>query len=127
MWSNQQGFSIILFFFAIRILEVNFWGKIDDILEEMKQRNMKKVMIVTGSSSYKQCWPIVEKALQKHGIEHLIFDKIKPNPIADTVKEAIKQAIAFGAEFFISIGSNLSFFPSKSLKNSKKNRWRFNN
>ncbi|PKM94867.1 MAG: alcohol dehydrogenase [Firmicutes bacterium HGW-Firmicutes-1] len=78
-----------------------------DVLKEIKKNHsFHKIIIVTGRSAYKKtgAWDHVEKALKKHHISYVLFDKISPNPTSDEVDEAVKLAIETGANGVIGIG-----------------------
>lgn len=66
----------------------------------------KKCIIVTGGKSAALCGALgdMKKALENEGIEHIVYDKIGPNPRIDHCHEAGKKAEEFSADFVVGIG-----------------------
>lgn len=97
-------------------LGVGAIAKIDDIVAELKGKGIDKVLCVTGRGSYKStgAWDYVTAAFEKHGVDHVHFNKIRPNPEADDVDEATMIAREFGAKAVIAIGGGSPIDAGKS-------------
>ena len=90
--------------------------KIDAIMEDLTSRGINKVLCVTGRGSYKKTgtWDHVLSAFEKHGVEHVHYDRITPNPTVDSVDEAAGMARSFGAQAVIAIGGGSPIDAAKS-------------
>ncbi len=91
--------------------------KIDFIAEDLKAKGYDKVIVMSGRNAYKStgAWDYVEKALVKHGIGYINYDKVTPNPTTISVNEAVKEAKEFGAKAVISIGGGSPTDAGKSV------------
>ena len=119
MW--EKGFDVN------QVLEIRtrtsvFFGagaikKIDFIAEDLKAKGYDKVIVMSGRNAYKStgAWDYVEKALIKHGIGYINYDKVTPNPTTISVNEALGAAREFGAKAVISIGGGSPTDAGKSL------------
>ncbi|AEG58757.1 iron-containing alcohol dehydrogenase [Desulforamulus ruminis] len=107
----------------IRVKTTVFLGvgaikKIHDIAAELKQkRGIDKVVILTGKGSYKStgAWDHVSAALEKNGIQHVLYNKVTPNPTVDQVDEAAKMGKELGAQGVIAIGGGSPIDAAKSV------------
>lgn len=101
--------------------------KIDYICSELINKDISKVIIMSGKNAYKStgAWDHVEAALNKYGIGYLLYNKVTPNPTVDEVDEAVKSAKEFGAQAVIGIGGGSPIDASKTaailLANPDKN------
>ena len=79
--------------------------KIDDILKNLKAKNVDKVIVMSGRNAYKAtgAWDVVEKALKDNGIGYVNFDQVTPNPTTHHVNDATKMARDFGAKAVIAL------------------------
>lgn len=118
MWDHKISINEIR---EIRTKTTAYFGvgairKIDDIMGILSAQGIKKVLCVTGRGSYKKtgAWNYVSDAFNKHGIEHVLYDKITPNPTADAVDEATQIARDFGAQAVIAIGGGSPIDAGKS-------------
>ncbi len=78
----------------------------------------KKALIVisSGKSMRRQGYlAAVEAELDKAGVEHVVFDKILPNPIKSHVMEGAAMAKAEGCDFVIGLGGGSSIDSAKSI------------
>ncbi len=106
---------------------VNAIEKIDDILKALKEKNVSKVVVVSGKNAYKitGAWEVVERALKSNGVQYINFDEVLPNPTTHQVDKATKIAADFGAQAVIAIGGGSAIDAGKSvailLKNLDKN------
>lgn len=118
MWEQNININEIL---EIRARTTCYLGvgaitKIHDICSNLKAQGINKVIIMTGKGAYKStgAWDHVEAALKKNGIQHLLFNKVTPNPTVDEVDEAVKQGRDFGAQAVIGIGGGSPIDASKT-------------
>ncbi len=97
-------------------LGVGAIAKIDDIVGDLKSKGVDRVLCVTGKGAYKKtgAWDHVSSALSKHGVGHVLFDGIRPNPEADDVDEATSMGRQFGAKAVIAIGGGSPIDAGKS-------------
>jgi alcohol dehydrogenase len=91
--------------------------KVDQIVSEYADRGIKKVICVTGRGSYKKtgAWNFVTEAFSKYGVDHVLYDRITPNPTADSVDEAFAIARDFGAQAVLAIGGGSPIDAAKSV------------
>lgn len=90
------------------------------VLNELHTQEMpgKKALIVTtGGTSVKKYGYLsrLEEQLDKAGVEHLLFDKILPNPIKEHVMEGAALAKANGVDFVIGLGGGSSIDAAKAI------------
>lgn len=57
----------------------------------------------------------MERALKEQGLGYVIYDKVTPNPTADSVDEATKMGRDFGANAVIAIGGGSPIDAAKSV------------
>ena len=119
MW--EKGFDVNQIS-EIRTRTSVFFGagaiqRIDFIAEELKTKGYDRVIVMSGRNAYKStgAWDYVEKALIKHGIGYINYDKVTPNPTTISVNEAVKEAKEFGAKAVISIGGGSPTDAGKSV------------
>ena len=84
-------------------------GAIDNIVNEVKDRGAKKVLVVTDESliKFKVATKITD-LLDKAGIAYDIFDKIKPNPTIENVKDGVEACKKSGADIIVAVGGGSS-------------------
>ena len=90
--------------------------KMDFIAEDLKGRGIDSVIVMTGKAAYAKtgAWDHVTKALDKHGVKYLLYNKVQPNPETQQVDEAVAQARAAGAKAVIAIGGGSPIDAAKS-------------
>ena len=90
--------------------------KIDFIAEQLKARGVDSVIAMTGKAAYEKtgAWGYVVKALDKHGIRYVLYNKVQPNPETQQVDEAVKIARDAGAKAVIAIGGGSPIDAGKS-------------
>jgi len=90
--------------------------KIDFIAEQLKARGIDSVIAMTGKAAYEKtgAWGYVTKALDKHGIRYVLYNKVQPNPETQQVDEAVKIARDAGAKAVIAIGGGSPIDAGKS-------------
>lgn len=118
MWNDEISINEVR---EIRTRTTAYLGvgaieKIDPIVEDLVSRGISKVLCVTGRGSYKKtgAWDHVLAAFEKHGMEHILYDRITPNPTVDSVDEATGMARSFGAHAVIAIGGGSPIDAAKS-------------
>lgn len=91
-------------------------GAIDNIVNEVKDRGAKKVLVVTDESliKFKVATKITD-LLDKAGIAYDIFDKIKPNPTIENVKDGVEACKKSGADIIVAVGGGSSIDTSKAI------------
>ena len=91
-------------------------GAIDNIASEIKDRGAKKVLVVTDESliKFKVATKITD-LLDKAGIAYDIFDKIKPNPTIENVKDGVEACKKSGADIIVAVGGGSSIDTSKAI------------
>lgn len=67
-------------------------GRIDEILKEMKEKGVTRLLLVTGSSSCRKCGgsQILKDAFTRNNITCIHYDKVKPNPTGQEADEAVQ-------------------------------------
>lgn len=73
----------------------------------LEQMPGKKALIVTsnGQSTKKYGYlAAVEQELDEAGVEHVLFDEIRPNPTHDNVMDASRKARENGCDFVVALG-----------------------
>ncbi|MCL2662916.1 MAG: iron-containing alcohol dehydrogenase [Oscillospiraceae bacterium] len=90
--------------------------KIDFIAEQLKARGIDCIIAMTGKAAYEKtgAWGYVTKALDKHGIRYVLYNKVQPNPETQQVDEAVKMARDAGAKAVIAIGGGSPIDAGKS-------------
>ncbi len=88
--------------------------KIEDIASVLEKRGISKILVVTGHGAYKStgAWAVVVPALQAHGIEYSLYDKVTPNPTTTQIDEAV--ALGRGAQAVLCIGGGSPVDTGKS-------------
>lgn len=91
--------------------------KIDEIVKELKQKNIDKVIVISGKGAYKLtgAWDYVESALNDNGVGYVNYAKVTPNPTTDNIDEAVKMAKDFDAKAVIAIGGGSAIDTGKSV------------
>ena len=91
-------------------------GAIENIASEVKNRGCKKVLLVTDESliKFKVATKITD-LLDKAGIAYDIYDKIKPNPTIENVKDGVEACKKSGADIIVAVGGGSSIDTSKAI------------
>lgn len=92
-------------------------SQIDRVLKNYKKRNIDKLIIITGKSSYKVsgAWDTVEKSLKEHNIEYVISSYAEPNPTTHQVDKSVKTGKDFEAKGVLAIGGGSVIDSAKSV------------
>jgi alcohol dehydrogenase class IV len=119
MWEKKIEISKVV---EIRARTIVYFGvgainKITDIAHVLKGKGINKAIVVTGKDSHIKtgAWGIVKNALDGEAIEYALHSEITPNPTADQVDKAAKQALDFGAQAVVSIGGGSPIDAGKSV------------
>lgn len=80
-------------------------GKVNNVGEYTKPYG-KKALIVTGGSSAKKSglYDRIKDALAKSGIDSVLYDKVKQNPLTTTAEEGADFAKANGCDVVVAVG-----------------------
>ena len=92
-------------------------NKIYDIAKFFKNKNLDKVIVMSGKNAYKStgAWDVVEKAFNENNISYINYDNVTPNPDSKAVNEAVALAREFGAKAVIGIGGGSPIDAAKSV------------
>ncbi len=98
--------------------ETSYFGKgaIKEIANEVKNRGLKKVMLVTDKDLIK--FNVATKVcdvLDEAKIAYEIYDKIKPNPTIENVTEGVDFCKKCGADVLVAVGGGSSIDTSKAI------------
>lgn len=125
MWENDIDINEIK---EIRVKTNVYFGigainKIADILKNLKEKNVEKVIVVSGRNAYKStgAWDVIKKALEENNVGYVNYDKVTPNPTVDHIDEATQMAKDFGATAVIGIGGGSPIDTAKSVAVLLKN------
>lgn len=104
--------------------ETSYFGKgaIKEIANEVKNRGLKKVMLVTDKDLLK--FKVATKVcdvLDEAGIAYEIYDKIKPNPTIKNVTDGVEFCKKSGADVLVAVGGGSSIDTSKAIAIIMKN------
>jgi len=102
---------------TIAYLGVGAINKMNEIASDLKSKGIERVVVVSGRGSYKKtgAWDVVEKALNVHHIDYVLYNKVTPNPTVDSVDEATAMAKKFGAQAVVAIGGGSPIDTGKSV------------
>ncbi|HEX3020312.1 MAG TPA: iron-containing alcohol dehydrogenase [Chitinispirillaceae bacterium] len=91
--------------------------KIEDICAVLKTKQISRVVVVTGKSSYIKsgAWEYVTRAFERNVISHALYNKVTPNPTVDQVDEATSLGRSFGAQAVLAIGGGSPIDAAKSV------------
>ena len=119
MWEKENKINDVR---EIRSRTIAYLGvgaiyKMDEISADLKKKGITKVIVVSGRGSYKKtgAWDVVKNALDMHGIDYVLYDKVTPNPTVDSVDEAVGIASGFGAQAVVAIGGGSPIDTGKSV------------
>lgn len=108
--------------FELRTATRDYFGvgainKMHDIAEALKIDGITKVIVVSSKSAYIKtgAWDTVLPALKNNGIEHVLYNKVTPNPTDTATDEATALGRDFGAQAVIGIGGGSPIDVAKSV------------
>lgn len=114
--------STISFNYNLPVNIVFGFGKANQVGELTKPYG-KKALIVTGGSSAKRSglYDRVKNSLEKSGLETVLFDKVKQNPLTTTAIEGAEAAKAGGCDVVVAIGGGSIMDCAKGIAFLAKN------
>ena len=91
--------------------------KIEDIAAQLEARGIRDMLVITGRGAYKStgAWDHVVPALERHGIRHVLYDKVTPNPTTAQIDEAASLARTIDAKAVLCIGGGSPTDAGKSV------------
>ena len=78
----------------------------------------KKALVVIGESGAMRKYGYLDrviKYLKENGVESVVYDKIKPNPVSEHVQEGASVAKENGCDFVVGLGGGSTLDSSKSI------------
>lgn len=86
-------------------------------LAEVKLPGKKAIIVISSGQSMKKNGYLdkVVELLRKQGVESVVFDKIQPNPVSDTVTDGAAFAKENECDFVIGLGGGSSIDSAKSI------------
>ena len=102
----------------IMLNQTSYFGKgaINEIANEVKNRGAKKVLLVTDESliKFKVATKIAD-LLKAAGINYEIYDRIKPNPTIENVKDGVEACKKANADIIVAVGGGSAIDTSKAI------------
>lgn len=98
--------------------ETSYFGRgaREKLVDEIKSRNFRKVLIVTDKSLISAGVPqLVLEVLDKNDIEYEIYDEVKPNPTVTNVKDGLNVCKNSLSDFLIAIGGGSVIDTAKAI------------
>lgn len=98
--------------------QISYFGKgaINEIANEVKNRGAKKVLLVTDESLMKfKVATKVTDILDKAKIAYEVYDKIKPNPTIENVKDGVEACKKAKADIIVAVGGGSAIDTSKAI------------
>lgn len=102
----------------ITLNETSYFGKgaINEIINEIKNRGLKKVMVATDPDLVKfKVASKVTDLLDAAGIDYAVYDHIKANPTIQNVQEGVDFCKNNQADVIVAIGGGSSIDTSKAI------------
>lgn len=91
-------------------------GQLSNLHKEKMPGKKALIVISSGKSTRANGYlDRVEKELDAAGVEHIVFDKILPNPIKSHVMDGAALAKAEGCDFCVGLGGGSSIDASKAI------------
>jgi len=91
-------------------------GAINEIANEVKARGCKKVLLVTDESLIKfKVATKISDIFDKEGISYEIYDRIKPNPTIENVKDGVDACKKANADILVAVGGGSSIDTCKAI------------
>lgn len=98
--------------------ETSYFGRgaREKIVEEIKNRNYKKVLVVTDNGLIKSgVLKMVTDYLDKDSIQYVVFDDVKPNPTVSIVKQGVELAKKELVDAIVAVGGGSSIDTAKAI------------
>jgi hypothetical protein len=98
-------------------------GAEDQTSALVQKHGGSRVLIVHGSGSAIRSGliPNIEKQLESKGITCISHGGVKPNPVCGHVREGVKAALEFGADFILAVGGGSAIDEAKAIAHGAKN------
>lgn len=110
----QAVFRLALPFLPYR--EPKIFHDVEELSATLQKKGLKKTLIVTDSSIRQLGLTLsLEKALQKNGILHVVFDKTQANPTVKNVEEARALYVQENCDCLIALGGGSSMDCAKAV------------
>lgn len=91
-------------------------GSREKVIEELKSRNLKRVLIVTDHNLVEnKVINMVTKYFDIAGISYMVFDDVKPNPTVDIVKEGVQLAKNHASDSIVAVGGGSPIDTAKAI------------
>ncbi|WP_178022536.1 lactaldehyde reductase [uncultured Paenibacillus sp.] len=91
-------------------------GAIDNLVKEVKGRNLGKALVVTDKELVKyQVVAKVTQLLDNHGLPYAVFDETVANPTIEVVQKGIQAYKAEAANYIIAIGGGSPIDTAKAI------------
>ena len=97
--------------------ETSYFGRgaREKVSTEIKSRNFKKALIVTDEGIIKSnVLNMITEYLDKDSIDHVVFDKVKPNPTVTIVKDCVQLAKNEAIDVIVALGGGSSIDTAKA-------------
>ncbi|MBS4913004.1 MAG: lactaldehyde reductase [Veillonella sp.] len=92
------------------------FGAIQKIVDELKAKNLKKVLVTTDKDLIKfEVATKVTALLDKAGVAYEIFDELKANPTIKNVQDGVAACKKAGADCIVAIGGGSTIDTSKAI------------
>ncbi len=98
--------------------ETSYFGENsrESLVEEIKKRNFKKVLLVSDKSLVEAgVTAKVEKILNDAEIEYALYDEIKPNPTIKNVTDGVEACKQANADVIVAVGGGSSIDTAKGI------------
>lgn len=98
--------------------ETSYFGRgaREKIVEEIKNRNYKKVLVVTDNGLIKSgVLKMVTDYLDKDSIQYVVFDAVKSNPTVSIVKQGVELAKKGLVDAIVAVGGGSSIDTAKAI------------
>jgi len=102
----------------IMLNQTSYFGKgaINEIANEVKSHGAKKVLLVTDESLIKfNVATKIADILKNANIDYEIYDRIKPNPTIENVKDGVEACKKANADIIVAVGGGSAIDTSKAI------------
>lgn len=91
--------------------------------QEIKKHGGSRVLLVYGGQSAVKSGLLdkVERTLDEEGLYYEAIGGVKPNPVVSFVRNGIKKAISFGADFILAVGGGSVIDTAKAIAHGTAN------
>jgi hypothetical protein len=83
----------------------------------------RRILIVIGGGSVVRSGLLggIEQQFADKGLAYRLYGGVKPNPVASHVREGVKAALDFGADFILAVGGGSAIDEAKAIAHGAKN------